>query len=87
MAFIDQSKQTTVANTEQNTAKETTPSKPAVELAVFNLASVTHTEDHKFIAHQIQKYLQVCGNTSLEQIQGSANLPTVANILLYQVVF
>ena len=36
MAFIDQSKQTTVANTEQNTAKETTPSKPAVELAVFN---------------------------------------------------
>ena len=54
MAFIDQSKQTTVANTEQNTAKETTPSKPAVELAVFNLASVTHTEDHKFIAHQIQ---------------------------------
>ena len=80
MAFIDQSKQTTVANTEQNTAKETTPSIPAVELAVFNLASVTHTEDHKFIAHQIQKYLQACGNTSLEQIQSGANLPTVANI-------
>ena len=78
MAFIDSKNQTAGSNTQQQpTAKET---KPAVELAVFNLASLTHTEDHKFIAHQIQNYLQACGNTSLEQIKASANVPTVANI-------
>lgn len=78
MAFIDSKNQTAGSNTQQQpTAKET---KPAVELAVFNLASLTHTEDHKFIAHQIQNYLQACGNTSLEQIKASANVATVANI-------
>uniref|UniRef100_UPI00398919ED DUF6531 domain-containing protein n=1 Tax=Acinetobacter indicus TaxID=756892 RepID=UPI00398919ED len=52
----------------------------AVELAVFNLNSVTHLEDHKLIAHQIQNYLQVCGQTSLMQIEGQATIKTVANI-------
>ncbi|RKG32403.1 RHS repeat protein, partial [Acinetobacter rongchengensis] len=69
---------TTQAETTQAANNENM--KPAVELAVFNLASVTHTEDHKFIAHQIQRYLKVCGNTSLEYLQNSANVPTVANI-------
>lgn len=78
MAFIDSKNQTTESNTQQQSAAKET--KPAVELAVFNLASVTRTEDHKFIAHQIQKYLHACGNTSLEQIKASANVPTVANI-------
>ena len=78
MAFIDSKNQTAGSNTTETSRTNNT--KPAVELAVFNLASVTHTEDHKFIAHQIQKYLQACGNTSLEQIKASANIPTVANI-------
>ncbi|WP_254635281.1 RHS repeat-associated core domain-containing protein, partial [Acinetobacter bereziniae] len=78
MAFIDSKNQTAGSNTTE--ISRTNNTKPAVELAVFNLASVTHTEDHKFIAHQIQKYLQACGNTSLEQIKASANVPTVANI-------
>jgi hypothetical protein len=52
MAFIDSKNQTAGSNTQQQSAAKET--KPAVELAVFNLASVTHTEDHKFIAHQIQ---------------------------------
>ena len=78
MAFIDSKNQTAGSNTQQQPAAKET--KPAVELAVFNLASLTHTEDHKFIAHQIQNYLQACGNTSLEQIKASANVPTVANI-------
>jgi RHS repeat-associated protein len=78
MAFIDSKNQTAGSNTTETSRTNNT--KPAVELAVFNLASVTHTEDHKFIAHQIQKYLQACGNTSLEQIKASANVPTVANI-------
>ncbi|MDR0235377.1 RHS repeat-associated core domain-containing protein [Acinetobacter sp.] len=78
MAFIDSKNQTAGSNTAETSRPDNT--KPAVELAVFNLASVTHTEDHKFIAHQIQKYLQACGNTSLEQIKASANVPTVANI-------
>ena len=67
--------------TEQNVQQEQQPTnKPAVELAIFNLESVTHTEDHKFIAHQIQDYLKACGNTSLEQLKANANVPTVANI-------
>lgn len=67
--------------TDQNVQKEQqTINKPAVELAIFNLESVTHTEDHKFIAHQIQDYLKACGNTSLEQLKANANVPTVANI-------
>ncbi|MBJ9374558.1 RHS repeat protein, partial [Acinetobacter sp. TGL-Y2] len=78
MAFIDSKNQTAGSNTTETSRTNNT--KPAIELAVFNLASVTHTEDHKFIAHQIQKYLQACGNTSLEQIKASANVPTVANI-------
>ncbi len=45
--------------TEQNVQQEQqTTTKPAVELAIFNLESVTHTEDHKFIAHQIENYLK-----------------------------
>ena len=51
-----------------------------VELAVFNLDSVHTVTDLQMIAKQIQLYLQVCGNTSLEQLQGSANTATVANI-------
>ncbi|MGE8684704.1 MAG: RHS repeat-associated core domain-containing protein [Acinetobacter sp.] len=67
--------------TEQNVQQEQqSTNKPAVELAIFNLESVTHTEDHKFIAHQIQDYLKACGNTSLEQLKANANVPTVANI-------
>lgn len=67
--------------TEQNVQQEQqTINKPAVELAIFNLESVTHTEDHKFIAHQIQDYLKASGNTSLEQLKANANVPTVANI-------
>ncbi|EPF74236.1 RHS repeat-associated core domain-containing protein [Acinetobacter rudis] len=54
--------------------------KAAVELAVFNLDSVTHLNDQQMIAHQIQRYLQICGNTSLERVQGSASVPMVANI-------
>lgn len=67
--------------TEQNVQQEQQPTnKPAVELAIFNLESVTHTEDHKFIAHQIENYLKQCGNTSLGQLKSLANVPTVANI-------
>ena len=32
------------------------------------------------IASQVQLYLQVCGNTTLEQIKSKANITTVANI-------
>lgn len=32
------------------------------------------------IASQVQRYLQVCGNTTLEQIKSKANITTVANI-------
>ncbi|RZG75199.1 RHS repeat protein [Acinetobacter wuhouensis] len=86
MALIDNSRNSETENTTvgtNNSAKGQTnqnQAKPAVELAVFNLASVTHTEDHKFIAHQIESYLKQCGHTSLEQIQSAANVPTVANI-------
>ncbi|MGE8573076.1 MAG: RHS repeat-associated core domain-containing protein [Acinetobacter amyesii] len=67
--------------TDQNVQKEQqTTTKPAVELAIFNLESVTHTEDHKFIAHQIENYLKQCGNTNLGQLKSLANVPTVANI-------
>ena len=67
--------------TEQNVQQEQqTITKPAVELAIFNLESVTHTEDHKFIAHQIENYLKQCGNTNLGQLKSLANVPTVANI-------
>ncbi|UUS64203.1 MULTISPECIES: RHS repeat-associated core domain-containing protein [unclassified Acinetobacter] len=67
--------------TEQNVQQEQqTTTKPAVELAIFNLESVTHTEDHKFIAHQIENYLKQCGNTNLGQLKSLANVPTVANI-------
>ena len=64
-------------STDQNKKQE---QQAAVELAVFNLNSVTHLEDHKLIAHQIQNYLQVCGQTSLMQIEGQATIKTVANI-------
>ena len=67
--------------TEQNVQQEQqTTNKPAVELAIFNLESMTHTEDHKFIAHQIENYLKQCGNTNLGQLKSLANIPTVANI-------
>lgn len=86
MALIDNSRNSETENTTVGTNNSATgqtnqnQAKPAVELAVFNLASVTHTEDHKFIAHQIESYLKQCGHTSLEQIQSAANVPTVANI-------
>ncbi len=52
----------------------------AVELAVFNLESTRDVTDLQVIANQIQLYLQVCGNTTLEQVKSNANVPTVANI-------
>ena len=86
MALIDNSRnpktENKTAETDSSATAQATQNqaKPAVELAVFNLASVTHTEDHKFIAHQIENYLKQCGNTSLGQIKSLANVPTVANI-------
>ena len=54
--------------------------KPAVELAVFNLESITEVTDLQLIAKQIQQYLFVRGKTNLEQLQTHAYIPTVANI-------
>lgn len=54
--------------------------KPAVELAVFNLESITEVTDLQLIAKQIQQYLFVRGKTNLEQLQTHAHIPTVANI-------
>lgn len=68
----------TQVNQSENEKKVT--AKPAVELAVFNLNSVTHVADHQMIAHQIEYYLSVCGSTSLSNIQANANVITVANI-------
>ncbi|GLG84343.1 RHS repeat-associated core domain-containing protein [Acinetobacter calcoaceticus] len=64
----------------ENTQQKEIKKQPAVELAVFNLNSVTDVADLQMIASQIQRYLQVCGNTTLEQINSKANITTVANI-------
>ncbi|ENX63357.1 MULTISPECIES: RHS repeat-associated core domain-containing protein [Acinetobacter] len=64
----------------EKTQQATDQKASKVELAVFNLDSVHTVTDLQMIAKQIQLYLQVCGNTSLEQLQGSANTGTVANI-------
>lgn len=64
----------------ENTQQKEIKKQPTVELAVFNLNSVTDVADLQMIASQIQLYLQVCGNTSLEQIKSKANITTVANI-------
>lgn len=64
----------------ENTQHKEIKKQPTVELAVFNLNSVTDVADLQMIASQIQLYLQVCGNTSLEQIKSKANVTTVANI-------
>ncbi len=53
---------------------------PVVELAIFNLESTTQLTDLQLIAHQVQRYLQSCGNTSLQQVQANATVPMVANI-------
>lgn len=64
----------------ENTQQKEIKKQPAVELAVFNLNSVTDVADLQMIASQVQRYLQVCGNTTLEQIKSKANITTVANI-------
>lgn len=64
----------------ENTQQIEIKKQPAVELAVFNLNSVTDVADLQMVASQVQRYLQVCGNTSLEQIKSKANITTVANI-------
>ncbi|OTT73065.1 type IV secretion protein Rhs [Acinetobacter baumannii] len=64
----------------ENTQQKEIKKQPAVELAVFNLNSVTDVADLQMVASQVQRYLQVCGNTSLEQIKIKANITTVANI-------
>ncbi|MDN8269108.1 RHS repeat-associated core domain-containing protein [Acinetobacter baumannii] len=64
----------------ENTQQKEIKKQPAVELAVFNLNSVTDVADLQMIASQVQLYLQVCGNTTLEQIKSKANITTVANI-------
>ncbi|MGM1136800.1 RHS repeat-associated core domain-containing protein [Acinetobacter baumannii] len=64
----------------KNTQQKEIKKQPAVELAVFNLNSVTDVADLQMIASQVQLYLQVCGNTTLEQIKSKANITTVANI-------
>ena len=72
---------TTVSTQQQSSTEQFNQNQPsAVELAVFNLSSVTHLADHQIIAHQVQKYLQVCGNTSLQQLQSAASVVTIANI-------
>ena len=74
MAFQD-------TNNEKQEAQEQAENKaPAVELAVFNLDSVTHVADHQMIANQVQNFLHVCGNTSLDKVKVNANTATVANI-------
>jgi RHS repeat-associated protein len=64
----------------ENTQQKEIKKQPAVELAVFNLNSMTDVADLQMIASQVQLYLQVCGNTTLEQIKSKANITTVANI-------
>ncbi|WP_436462649.1 RHS repeat-associated core domain-containing protein [Acinetobacter seifertii] len=64
----------------ENTQQKEIKKQPAVELAVFNLNSVTDVADLQMIASQVQLYLQACGNTTLEQIKSNANITTVANI-------
>lgn len=64
----------------ENTQQKEIKKQPAVELAIFNLNSVTDVADLQMIASQVQRYLQVCGNTTLEQIKSKANITTVANI-------
>ncbi|MDB0301807.1 RHS repeat-associated core domain-containing protein [Acinetobacter baumannii] len=64
----------------ENTQQKEIKKQPAIELAVFNLNSVTDVADLQMIASQVQLYLQVCGNTTLEQIKSKANITTVANI-------
>ncbi|MFI8010565.1 RHS repeat-associated core domain-containing protein [Acinetobacter sp. ABJ_C4_1] len=64
----------------ENTKQKEIKKQPAVELAVFNLNSVRDVADLQMIASQVQRYLQVCGNTTLEQIKSKANIITVANI-------
>ncbi|MFW2003773.1 RHS repeat-associated core domain-containing protein [Acinetobacter baumannii] len=64
----------------ENTQQKEIKKQPTVELAVFNLNSVTDVADLQMIASQVQLYLQVCGNTTLEQIKSKANITTVANI-------
>ncbi|MDC5173497.1 RHS domain-containing protein [Acinetobacter baumannii] len=64
----------------ENTQQKEIKKQPAVELAIFNLNSVTDVADLQMVASQVQRYLQVCGNTSLEQIKSKANITTVANI-------
>lgn len=64
----------------ENTQQKEIKKQPAVELAVFNLNSVTDVADLQMVASQVQRYLQVCGNTSLEQIKSKANITAVANI-------
>ncbi|MFW6537439.1 RHS repeat-associated core domain-containing protein [Acinetobacter baumannii] len=64
----------------ENTQQKEIKKQPAVELAVFNLNSVTDVADLQMIASQVQLYLQACGNTTLEQIKSKANITTVANI-------
>lgn len=39
------------------------------DLAIFNLDGVTDPSDLKKCALQIQSYLKLCGDTSLEKIQ------------------
>ena len=74
MAFQD-------THNEKQEAQEQAENKaPAVELAVFNLDSVTHVADHQMIANQVQNFLHVCGNTSLNKVKVNANTATVANI-------
>ena len=74
MAFQD-------TNNEKQEAQEQAENKaPAVELAVFNLDSVTHVAEHQMIANQVQNFLHVCGNTSLDKVKVNANTATVANI-------
>lgn len=64
----------------ENTQQKEIKKQPTVELAVFNLNSVMDVADLQMTASQVQLYLQVCGNTTLEQIKSKANITTVANI-------
>jgi len=42
-----------------------------VQLAIFNLESITDVADLQMTANQIQHYLNVYGNTSLQQLKKS----------------
>ncbi|WP_179997815.1 RHS repeat-associated core domain-containing protein [Acinetobacter sp. YH12239] len=52
----------------------------SVELAVFNLDSVSSVADLQVIANQIENFLVVCGQTSLLKVKANAHITTVANI-------